>query len=75
MSSIDIRTTIQDEGGMVLSTPTHISQLLMNLCTNAAQAMSDRGGVLHIGLNRIQLDDVDAAAYADGFVVGIVHQR
>jgi CheY-like chemotaxis protein len=64
-ATIDIRTAIDDETGMVMSTPTHLSQLLMNLCTNAAQAMSDSGGVLRIGLARAMLDAAGAAAYAD----------
>ncbi len=40
-ATIEIRQHINDETCMVNSTPTHIYQVLMNLCTNAAHAMAD----------------------------------
>jgi len=40
----------------VLANPTQIHQLLMNLCTNAAHAMEDKGGVLSVKLSDIELD-------------------
>jgi PAS domain S-box-containing protein len=48
-STIEIRQEIiaQDT---VLADPTEIHQLIMNLCTNAFQAMADRGGVLQVSL-------------------------
>jgi CheY-like chemotaxis protein len=47
----DIATT-----SPVLANPTQIHQLLMNLCTNAAHAMEDKGGVLAVSLTDIELD-------------------
>jgi signal transduction histidine kinase/ActR/RegA family two-component response regulator len=34
----------------VLADPTHVQQVLMNLCTNAAQAMHQQGGTLAVSL-------------------------
>ncbi len=36
--------------GVALADPTQIHQVLMNLCTNAAYAMRERGGVLEVSL-------------------------
>ncbi len=47
----DIATT-----SPVLANPTQIHQLLMNLCTNAAHAMEDKGGVLAVSLTDVELD-------------------
>ncbi len=41
------------QGDMVMADPTQIHQVLMNLCTNAAQAMRPRGGVLEVGLSNV----------------------
>jgi len=47
-STIDIQENISDQPGMVKANPTQIHQIVMNLCTNAAHAMSENGGVLGI---------------------------
>ncbi|MBU4605517.1 MAG: response regulator, partial [Proteobacteria bacterium] len=48
----------------VLADPVQIQQVIMNLCTNAAQAMEQKGGVLRVELTRVDLDSETAAAYA-----------
>jgi PAS domain S-box-containing protein len=40
----------------VLTDPTNIHQVLMNLCTNASFAMQEKGGVLEVSLNDVDLD-------------------
>jgi signal transduction histidine kinase/ActR/RegA family two-component response regulator len=55
-STIEIHTRISAEKTSVLCTPTMIQQVLMNLCTNAAQAMKDAAGVLDVGLTNIEVD-------------------
>ena len=52
-STIEIRHELQDAGAVVMADPTQLHQLLLNLCTNAAQAMEDSGGTLLLGLDRI----------------------
>ena len=49
-STIEIRTRIAAENARILCSPTMIQQILMNLCTNAAQAMKDCGGILTVNL-------------------------
>ncbi|MGD8264116.1 MAG: cache domain-containing protein, partial [Desulfobacterales bacterium] len=48
-STITIRHKIQSDLA-VMSDPTNIHQVLMNLCTNASYAMRDQGGVLGVFL-------------------------
>ena len=55
-STIEIRQNISDEDGMVLGDATEIHQVLINLCTNAAQAMEEKGGVLEISLSEETID-------------------
>lgn len=42
---------------MVLADPIQIHQILMNLCTNAAHAMKDKGGILEIHLEEVKITD------------------
>ncbi|MCP4581578.1 MAG: PAS domain S-box protein [candidate division Zixibacteria bacterium] len=48
-STIEIRHNIRSEAA-VLTDPTQIHQVFMNLCTNAAHAMREKGGVLEVKL-------------------------
>jgi CheY-like chemotaxis protein len=41
---------------MIHADPIQIHQVVMNLCTNAAYAMREIGGVLEVGLSRVQVD-------------------
>jgi PAS domain S-box-containing protein len=43
--------------GLVLADPTQIHQVIMNLCTNAADAMREGGGTLNIRLDNVNLPD------------------
>jgi CheY-like chemotaxis protein len=53
-SNIEIKNNIVSKA-MILADSTQIHQLVLNLCTNAYQAMGNRGGVLTIGLNEVVL--------------------
>jgi len=55
-SSIEIRHGIED--AVANADPTQIHQVLMNLCTNAAHAMDDKG-VLEVRLSRVYLSEND----------------
>ena len=59
-TTIDIRQDVQSDS-IVLANPTHIHQILMNLCTNAGHAMQEKGGILEVSLEDIELD----ARYAE----------
>jgi PAS domain S-box-containing protein len=54
-SSIDIKQDIESDS-LILGEATQVHQILMNLCTNAAQAMELHGGVLHVVLKDILID-------------------
>jgi PAS domain S-box-containing protein len=65
-TTIEIQTKIDAQCGTVLADPTQIHQVLMNLCTNAYQAMRETGGVLAIELSRVEIlqeDDKVAALH------------
>lgn len=50
-ANIEIRPQIPTEGYTALADPSQINQVLLNLCTNAAYAMREKGGVLEIILS------------------------
>jgi PAS domain S-box-containing protein len=52
-TTIDIRQNIDREIGIIEADATQIQQLLMNLCTNAAHAMRETGGVLEVRLTNV----------------------
>jgi PAS domain S-box-containing protein len=54
-SSTEVRRNIQSDA-LVLADPTQIHQVLMNLCTNADHAMREKGGVLEVKLEEVELD-------------------
>jgi signal transduction histidine kinase len=49
-TTIEMRSSVASGCPAILGDPTQIHRLVMNLCTNAVQAMRDRGGVLEVGL-------------------------
>jgi PAS domain S-box-containing protein len=53
-STIQVRQDLASEG-LVLGDPTQIHQVVMNLCTNAYQAMHERGGVLEVSLSETRI--------------------
>ncbi|MCP4214130.1 MAG: response regulator [bacterium] len=57
-STIDVRIDIPGTSRQIMGIPTHIHQVVMNLCTNALHSMKDKCGTLDIQLSSI---DVDAA--------------
>jgi PAS domain S-box-containing protein len=55
-TTIEIRSNVETGHGWVMADATQLHQVLMNLCTNAAHAMGDRGGLLEIELEKKLLD-------------------
>lgn len=62
-ATIDIQVNIDNHAGMINADPTQMHQILMNLCTNAAHAMRDKGGVLDISLCQVFLDTRNVSLY------------
>ncbi len=57
--TFDLHGECEDE--IVIGDPTQIHQVMMNLCTNAAHAMSQNGGQLGIMLRPVFLDEIQAS--------------
>jgi two-component system, cell cycle sensor histidine kinase and response regulator CckA len=55
-ATMEIKQEISSPEAMVLADPTQIHQIIMNLCTNAAQAMREKGDTLEIGLEEEYLE-------------------
>jgi len=53
--TIEIRSKIESDS-LIMGSPTQVHQIFVNLCTNAAQAMDDTGGILEVGLVDVKLD-------------------
>jgi len=64
-TTIEIHQNISSESDTVRADPTQINQVLINLCTNAAHAMGERGGVLEVSLKNIEMDEGSAIQYHD----------
>jgi CheY-like chemotaxis protein len=65
-ATIEIRINIKTMSDTVIADPTQIYRVLINLCTNAAHAMRDNGGVLEISLEDVDnIDSGTAARYPD----------
>jgi PAS domain S-box-containing protein len=64
-TTIEINQEIESTPSIVLSNSVQIHQVLMNLCTNAAHAMRDKGGVLQVCLDHIQLSPGEHAMMVD----------
>ena len=54
-STVEIEQNLQSDA-LVMGDSTQIHQILMNLCTNAAHAMEDNGGLLTVSLFDAELD-------------------
>lgn len=62
--TIDIRQSILSQS-LVLSDPTQLHQIVMNLCTNAAHAMREKGGILEVVLTDVELDSAFCSTHAE----------
>jgi PAS domain S-box-containing protein len=62
-ATIEFHTEIDENGHRVLCDPTQIHQVLMNLATNAAHAMRERGGVLSVRMRPVTVEAALAAAH------------
>jgi PAS domain S-box-containing protein len=55
-ATIEIEEKIEKKSHIILADATQIHQLLMNLCTNAAFAMREKGGKLKVALVNVYID-------------------
>ncbi len=59
-ANIDVRLDIAPNVGAVMADAVQIQQIVMNLCTNAMQAMRDQGGLLQVTLTETSQEMADA---------------
>jgi PAS domain S-box-containing protein len=57
--SIEMEISLDTEAGLVSADPTHIHQVFMNLCTNAAHAMEDKEGILRVKTRQVTIPESD----------------
>ncbi|MBI9084672.1 MAG: response regulator [Desulfobacterales bacterium] len=55
-ATVEIRQRIPASSAMIMADPDHIHQILMNLCTNASQAMAKNGGTLELRMTEVDFD-------------------
>jgi PAS domain S-box-containing protein len=63
-TTIKIQKNIKTDA-MALSDPTQIHQILMNLCVNASHAMREKGGILSVELESVEIDTDLSGKYPD----------
>jgi len=61
-TTVQIAQHVNPSSGFVSADPTQMHQVVMNLCTNAAHAMRDRGGVLEVRLEPVTISDAGPQA-------------
>ena len=49
-ATIEIEQNIESDS-FIMGSPTQVHQIMMNLCTNSAQAMEEKGGTLDVSVN------------------------
>ncbi|MCD4718948.1 MAG: response regulator [Desulfobacula sp.] len=64
-STIQIQQQIEIDNDIVWADSTQIHQILMNLCTNASHAMMEKGGILQVNLENMELNSDFTAQYPD----------
>jgi len=72
-TTIEIIQNIDSQCGNILADANQIHQVLMNLCTNAAQSMDEDGGALEVELHSVQLSADDLINEPDLYPGHYVH--
>jgi signal transduction histidine kinase/ActR/RegA family two-component response regulator len=53
--TIDIAADLEENCSPIMGNPTQMHQVVMNLCTNAYQAMRETGGQIHVRLSEVNI--------------------
>ena len=54
-TTIEFKIDIEDADSNVFADPSHIHQIVTNLCTNAYHAMQQKGGILTVSLRQVEI--------------------
>ena len=68
-ATINLELTLKAKKDIIMAAPGPLHQILMNLCNNAADAMRNQGGRLHIDVANLELDE-PAACQHDNLKAG-----
>ncbi|CAB1063571.1 hypothetical protein D1BOALGB6SA_8354 [Olavius sp. associated proteobacterium Delta 1] len=63
-TTIEVKENIKSHS-LIMGNPSHIHQVFMNLCSNAAQAMEDAGGILEVVLTDVEHNDQSPLPISD----------
>ncbi len=61
-SSIEIRQHYSFRHNIIMADPTQMHQVVMNLCTNASQALEENEGIIEVALENEEFTEKDVAA-------------
>lgn len=64
-TTVEIKINEPLAAGIVIADPVQLHQVLLNLCTNAAQAMELTGGELSVGLQKVTIEGKRSERYVD----------
>ena len=64
-TTIEIRQNIPTQSATIMADPSQMHQMLINLFTNAVDAMGEKPGVLEISMTDVELDQNDTALHHD----------
>ncbi len=64
-ATIEIRTASLVKSDLVCADPTQIHQVVLNLCSNAAHAMNENGGILEISLAEETISSTEHSPHQD----------
>ncbi len=64
-ATIEIAQDIEVDRGSILADSTQIHQVLINLCTNAGYVLKESGGIIKVGLSKIDADSKMALQIPD----------
>jgi signal transduction histidine kinase/ActR/RegA family two-component response regulator len=64
-TTVEIRQSIASDVGQVEGDPSQIQEVIINLCTNAAQAIGQEAGSIEVSLGNAFLDEKRARRYSD----------
>jgi len=64
-ATIELKVAVPEEIGMIHADPGQIQQVMMHVCTNAAQALANATGRIEISLREVKIDKTEQLRYHD----------
>lgn len=69
-TTIEIKIHLNAKKNTIIAAPSELEQIILNLATNAAHAMKQKGGVLQISTSNVRLSNEDSYVLNDTPMVG-----